>query len=322
MPCRGHKKNVSEWYINRIDKGLDLIGVKLRPYNKRALYMKLSQILSLTIAMIVTASSAYAQTSSTGALPDGTSVVQVNPEVKEDDKAFSVDVGIEMSQKIIREENTEQENSTSVVVAPSYKLNSLLTLAAKGVFNQDNYGQRESSVADTKISLGIAGYEFTPNFKSTHAVSSVVPTSRKSIEDDRLKGNISTTNGIAFSNDYFLASYAIGIGRNFHEFTQNRERSPNVQYRLSQIVEIKVPITEQFMISGSGVYRMGRTYEGADRYDFIFDADLNYEFIKSLTANVGTSNEGAALKANGTTSNIAAWDDKSSVVRGGLTYSY
>lgn len=274
------------------------------------------------ISLMITSSMTYAQTSSTGAMPDGTSTVQINPEVKEEDKSFSADIAIEMSQKITAEERTERENTTSITLAPSYKINSLLTAAVKTVFNQDNYGQRESNLSNTTVSLGIKGYQISQDFKTKHSISSVVPTNEKTINDDRLKGNIGVSNGIAFSNDYISASYALGLSRNFHEFSQNRAGSPNIEYRVSHIVEVRLPVTEQLALSGSGVYRVGYTYNDFERYSFIFDADISYEFIKSLTANIGTSNDGAALKANGVDSNIAAYNENTSVYRAGLTYSY
>lgn len=284
--------------------------------------MKLKKYLGFTIAVIVISSQVRAQTSSVGSLPDGTSVVQVSPEVKEESKKFSLDLGLEMAEKIVKDETTPKENTTSVIIAPSYRINDLLIVVGRIMISQDNYAQHETNASDAKLAVGVTGYQFNTHFKSTHSVATIIPASVKSTRDDRLKGNISLTNGISFTGDYITAAYKIELLRNFHEYTQNINGVANIEYRLSQIVELKIPITDQIAFVTGGVYKMARTYNNFERYAFGFDADVTYEFVKNLTANIGTSNDGSAVKSNGVDSNIALYDDTSSIIRAGLTYSY
>lgn len=286
-------------------------------------YILRSSIRFAAVSIIAMALPAFAQTtSSTGALPDGTSVINVETEGKQETKNLSIGLGLEMAEAIAQPETGVKENTTSLSIAPSYKLSDLLTLGGRVIINQDNFGQRETTASDITLSLGIKGFDLGYGLTSTHSLGTIAPIKETTVEDDRLQGNISTTNGLAYTHDYFSLSYKLGLLRNFHEFTQNRAGSPNIEYRVSHIFELQVPITEKFSASAAGVYRVGYTYGGFERYGFIFDADLSYEIVKDFSVNIGTSNDGSALKSNGVDSNLSAFNENSSVVRGGISYVY
>ncbi len=237
-------------------------------------------------------------------------------EVKKD---FSLDLGIEYSQKTAVEEKGSTESSTDFLIAPNYKINNKLSLAAKAVVSKENSNQRQTSISDTKIALALKGFKLSEQFETLHSISGVVPTNEDSQKQDRLYTSIGLTNGIKFSNAVAEIKYKLGLSRNFHEFNINADGSPNIEYRLANTLEIKIPVTESFSITSVGTYRLGRTYAGAQRTDFIFDTDLNYDILENLSVNLGTSNEGGALKANGVDSNISAFNENTSVYRLGLS---
>lgn len=277
---------------------------------------------SLIIVALLFANSSFAQSTETSSAAVGTSTVQITPDKKAEDKAFTLSSYIELSESIAKDEVSAKENSLALQIAPSYKWNELLTSAGEIVINKDNFGQHETTVSDLKLSLAIKGFKISDTLTTKHSLGTVVPVSEKSVKRDKLQGNISITNGIEYKNTFFTATYKLGLSQNFHEYNINAENSPNIKYRISQILDLVIPITEKFNISASGIYKIGYTYRDFNRYAFGIDLDLNYDFTPNFSSNIGTSNEGDALKANGLDSNINAYDAKSSVVRAGMTYTY
>lgn len=253
---------------------------------------------------------------------EGTSTTQIEPAQK-DEKPLSINLGLEMGEKVSKDETAPKENSVSILIAPSYKINDLLTTSGRITINQDNYGQHETTASDATLGLAIRGFVLSEHFKTSHSLGTIIPVSDKSVKTDRLQGSIAVTNGITYSNDYFDLSYRLGLTRFFHEFKQNANGSPNIQYRLSQAIELKAPLfTEKLYATTSLAYRIARTYRDFERFGFIYDADLNYDFTEKLAANIGTSNDGSALKANGVDSNIQAYNEDTSVYRIGVSYTY
>lgn len=281
-------------------------------------------VLSICTLLMIAPSVLKAQDSTvntTTSIPIGTSVTSIE-ETLSAKNPLAIIFGLEMAEKVQKDEVAPKENSLSMSIQPMYKLTPLLTGSARIVINQDNFGQHETTASDGTVSLAINGYEISPEFKTVHSVSTIIPVSEKSVKTDRLKGSLSLLNGIAYSGDYFNLTYKIGLVRFFHEFTQNAEGSPNVQYRVSQLIDLTVPVTQKFYINTVGSYRRGWTYGGYERYGFIFSGDLNYDIKAKLTVNLGVSTDGNAVKSNGVDSNITVFDENTSSYRIGISYLY
>lgn len=255
------------------------------------------------------------------AAPAGTNVTVIE-ETLTKKSPFAINLGLEMAEKIQKDEFTPKENSLTMTIEPIYRFNETFVGSARIAINQDNFGQHETTASDGTLTLGINGYDFSPEFKTVHSLGTIVPVSQKTVETDRLQGSLSTSNGIAYSGLYFNLTYRLGFVRSFHEFTQNAIGAPNIQYRISHVLDLKIPVTEKFILSAVGVYRNGYTYQGFQRFGFIFDADVIYSFNQYLTANIGTSTDGNALKSNGVDSNISLFDENTGSYRLGLTYTY
>ncbi len=253
-----------------------------------------------------------------------TATSATNIEKSEDSKkaGFGIATGLEYSQKNAVEERASRESDTSLTLIPSYKFNDTYNISVKAIIDQENSGAKNTKTSDTKITLGMEGFELTNTIKTTHGLSGVVPTSQTSQQRDRLKGAVGLINGIGFTGRYLTLDYQLTLSRNFHEFNINAEGTPNVEFRIAHSFEIKVPITEKFYLTSQAVYRLGRTYGGIEKTSFEIHGDINYDFTKTFGMNIGTSNDGEALKSNGVDSNISAYNDKTSVTRAGLSYVY
>lgn len=281
-------------------------------------------VLCLASAMSVRAVETSGAAVSTPALPQTTSTTTTALPVlnNETAKKFSLITGLEYSQKVEVEENTERESSTDLSFVATYKINELYNLSAKTALTQEHNGPKNSSISDTTVGFGVKGIKINDQWITTHAMSAILPTSETSQERDRLRAAIAITNGVSYSGDRLKARYSLGLSKNFHEFDQNAEGTFLNEYRITNLIYLIVPVTDRFSISVSGLYRISYTYDKIDRYGFGTFGDLNYYFSEKLSANLGVSTEGNALKSNGTDSNISVYDDTSSVVRAGLTYVY
>lgn len=254
-----------------------------------------------------------------------TSVTKLpQPEALSDNagKRLSVATGVEYSQKIATEERGQRESSNDFSLSLSYKTTDLTTLSTKAVVSKENNGQKNTSISNTKIILGIKGYQFNDYLTSVHSVTGVVPTNEESQKIDRLQSAMSISNGFTYTLPSIKIDYRLGLARNFHEFNVNAEGKANIEYTLSNLLGVDIPVIGGFHVSGDILYKNSRTYGNFERSSFIFNADLNYDINENFTMNVGTSNDASALKANGVDSNISAYDDKSSVLRAGLAYTY
>jgi hypothetical protein len=280
----------------------------------------------LCLATTVSALAAEPSTTSvtTSPLPQTTSTTTTALPVLSGEipKKFSITTGLEYSQKVEVEENTERESSTDLSLVATYKINDLYSLLAKTAVTQELNGPQNSSLSDTTVGFSVKGVKTNDQWITTHSMSAILPTSETSQERDRLRTAVAMTNGVSYSGDLLKAKYSLGLSKNFHEFDQNAEGTFLNEYRITNLIDLVVPLTDKFSVSVSGLYRISYTYDGTDRYGFGTFGDLNYDFSEKLSSNIGVSTEGNALKSNGVDSNISVYDDTASVVRAGLTYVY
>lgn len=283
-------------------------------------------VLCLASSISVSALAAESSTTavSTSPQPQTTSTTTTALPVlnSETTKKFSLATGLEYSQKVEVEENTERESSTDLSFVATYKINELYNLLAKTALTQEHNGPKNSSISDTTVGFSVKGVKINDQWITTHAMSSILPTSETSQERDRLRAAIAITNGVSYSGDLLKAKYSLGLSKNFHEFDQNAEGTFLNEYRITNLIDLIFPVTDKFSVSVSGLYRISYTYDKTDRYGFGTFGDLNYDFSEKLSSNLGVSTEGNALKSNGVDSNINIYDDTASVVRAGLTYVY
>lgn len=235
---------------------------------------------------------------------------------------FSLTTGIQYSQKVELEANSERERSTDIEFIGSYKINALYNVSAKTAFSQELNGPKNSSISDMTLIFGVTGHKFNEKLISTHSLISILPLSKDSTERDHLRAAIGVANGISYNGDLIKVGYSLTISKNFHEYSQNADGTFLNEYGLNNSLSLAVPITEKFSISASGIYRARLTYENIPKYSFIADGDLNYDFTEKLSANLGMTNEGSALKSNGVDSNISLYNEAAAVFRTGLTYVY
>ena len=275
-----------------------------------------SWILILMFLSTLFSLSVNAQTTATG-----TSQIKA-PAAVHMPSPWSLGLGLEYSENVSQVEDGPKESGMELAMTPGYKIND--TFALSGAFSmiQSSTEDKKPMASNTQVILAMKGWELTPSIKTVHGTTLVLPTSQVSRETDKLQAAFGINSGIKMIlHPKFEMTYRLGLTRNVHEFTINANGSANVEYRLSNSLNMKLVLTDKINIVATGVYRVGRTYQGFERTDFQFDGDINYDVLKSLSFNIGTSNAGPALKANGVDSNISVFDEKSTVWRVGVSTS-
>jgi hypothetical protein len=252
----------------------------------------------------------------------GNSVTEIKSEETEAKRGLSLGLGVEYSQKTAVDEKAARESDLSITFIPVYQISKALSLGAKGVFTQENNGPRNTKLSNTTLTVGIEGFQLNEQFKTVHSILGVIPTSEESQKRDRYKGGVAIGSGISFNSDLVKLKYVLSLARNIHEYTFNAEGTSNIEYRVGHSLESILQLTDTLSLSALGIYRIGRTYGGFERTGFELHGDVNLDIAKGLTLNIGTSNDGDALKSNGVDSNISAYNENSAAVRAGISYAY
>ena len=278
--------------------------------------MKLKTLLKITT--LILASVAGSVASANNAITE----IQTSTMQAPGAKRLTIMSGLEYSQATAAEEQGTRASNTDFLLSVGYKTSDLTTLTAKAIASKDHTGPQDTTVSNTQIILGIKGIKLNDQVTSVHSVIGVVPTSDVSKRRDRLQTALGISNGVIYVAPALTATFRLAINKNFHEFNFNADGKANVQYTLTNTVGVDIPVYGSFHVSSDLFYRNGWTYGGSERQSFGFNADLIYDIDNNFSVNLGTSNDGNALKANGVDSNIAAYDDKTSVFRAGLSYVY
>lgn len=235
-------------------------------------------------------------------------------------ESLSLTAGIEYAEETAQLEGSPKRSSMGLSLGAILKINERLTSTVDTSFNQESTEDRQILISDFIIGLAIKGMALSEKLKTVHSLSGLVPTSESTIKTERLKTSISAQNGLSWQmHPKFSTTYRLGLTKNFHEFNVNADGRANIEYRLAHRLDLKLNVTDAFYATAMGSYRIGRTYEGNERYGFQFAADLNYDLNANWSINLGTSNEGSALKPNGVDSNISLFDENTSVIRLGLS---
>lgn len=235
---------------------------------------------------------------------------------------INLGVRVEYTSNTYAAGEVESQKSIDWTFTPSWKISENWALGAKSILSQQQTGPKDTILDNTSLSLNRKGYSFSERLSSTHALTAILPTKEETQKVDRLKVGFRLSNGLSWSNQIIDLAYTLGLGKSVHEFNLNADGKPNISHSIRHTAEGGWHVTERVNLAATLLYTQGFTYENQSRYTFLSDLAIEWSPLQSLTLFVGASNEGPALKANGTDSNINFFDDKTSSVYGGLSYVF
>lgn len=159
------------------------------------------------------------------------------------------------------------------------------------------------------------------------SISTILPITKRSTKRDQLQGSFS--GGVAFGikpdgiyQDDGMWSVMIGLsaGRNFHAYEENINGTVLNKYSSNQSLDIGYSISD-FSFSVSYLHRSRWTYQGNIRESFVLSEEIGYSLSDNFSVNMGHSNEGSMIKANGYESNLDVIDEENSSVYMGINAS-
>ncbi|MCB0348654.1 MAG: hypothetical protein KDD37_07445 [Bdellovibrionales bacterium] len=103
------------------------------------------------------------------------------------------------------------------------------------------------------------------------------------------------------------------VTKNFHDFETATSGNSNIEYALSERVDLGYDLTEKWNVSTILIYGLSRTYKNNQKESFTWAQEISYAVNAMTTIGVGHSNEGGLLKPNGD-SNVSLFDEDSSTV--------
>ncbi len=159
------------------------------------------------------------------------------------------------------------------------------------------------------------------------AISTVIPMSKGSTKRDELQGSLSGSvafgiipDGIYKSDGVWSVLIGLSAGQNFYAYEENINGKVLNKYSSNQSMDISYSIAD-FSFSLSYLHRSRWTYQGNVRESFALGQEIGYSLNDNFAVNVGHSNEGAMIKANGYESNLEVIDENASSVYMGISAS-
>jgi hypothetical protein len=292
----------------KFKKSAKVRGKSLRPSNKKATTssVKLAQLEPVKVAQ----------------QPEQpTAELKANAGEHVAKKPWTVVIGLETATSFHKDGTYERKAITSVAIAPSYIFTNEWKVSASTMAYKEDVYPGNSGIDNTAITSAYSR-ALQNGMKWTSTAGVTLPTDANLRDETSYQGGARVGTGINFG-ELFLgstASYKVGFSRSFHEFDQTAEGGFNVRENFSQTVDFSLPFNDKISFSTFFTYTVGRTYQDDDRHKFAIGADLGYQITKALSASIGTSNDGNALKPNGSDSNIQFFDENSSMMKIGLTY--
>lgn len=284
-------------------------------------------------ASVLLASNSFAASVNTSSNKNVMSADQLAKEEEEKSTSFSASLDMSRSASLYDHQDGSRSDSLDfrLILGAGFPIGHSLSMV---VDYSNDLNDPENTAA------GLVDPSLKYSFKSTDwawsapyvltfrpSISTVVPVTKRSVKRDQLQGVLS--GGVAFGikpdgvyNSDGVWSLMIGLtaGRNFHAYEEDINGKVLNKYSSNQTLDIGYDIAG-FSFSVSYLHRSRWTYQGNIRESFVLGQEIAYGLNDNFSVNVGHSNEGSMIKANGYESNLDVVDENNSSVYLGLTGS-
>ncbi len=232
---------------------------------------------------------------------------------------FTALINLEKSSNQFDSKSGNQQSATNLTLAPSFNLTSNFNLGASSIITKQDTGAQDTTLSNTLLVLGYAGYKFSRDTQLAHSLRVALPTNEEQKKTDRFRGAFGFRNQISTKFGGLDFIYKLTLSKNVHEFTRNADGVENIEYTLSHLIEPTYNFNDYFSIGYVASIRQSKTYSGSDRNMMSSDFDLYFNMNKNLQINFGISTDGSMYKANGTDSNVEFYNDNKSILKAGFT---
>lgn len=235
-------------------------------------------------------------------------------------RIFHMTAQLGVQSNLYSQNSIDRESSNNLLLMPSISLTELRKLSLQVEITQQTSQAKETSIGNTQLSLSQKIPMSSPGLSSSVSLKSIFPTDQVLQKETSYQGAIGMAGGFSFAKEMWLFKYDLALTRNIHQYTQSSEGSANIQYGVTNGLAVQVEPFRKWSLSLSALYRNAWTYKSYERNSFSTDLAAEYSLHQNWSVNVGTSNQGSALKANGIDSNMKFFDENTSVVYASVIY--
>lgn len=186
-------------------------------------------------------------------------------------------------------------------------------------------GADDSDWIDTVFSVSRKAWVIANTIKLTPSLIMIAPTSKDSRERQNLMGGIGPGLGFGFDKgilpEGLVLRASVNVLRLVHAYEEAQDGAVNTQWTSAQMLGMSYDY-KSVGFSIDFVHRNGLTYQGSLKEKFEHIEELYYNATPNVALAVGHALFGAALKADGETSNYAVTNERDSLVYAGLTITY
>lgn len=237
------------------------------------------------------------------------------------EKKWSLPISLSSESTLHRYDDYEKEDGMSLKLAPAYKLSNTWSLGSEILAFQEFTKEKRYGFDQTLV-FAKHKNAINSNFDFTQSGFAILPTDRETSEKQTFLGAVVASLDLEFKEISIFSklNFSQSLKRNIHEFSQDADGKFNTEYSTTSNISTEIPLSESFGLSAGFKYITAWAYEGGQSYSYKNFIDLGYSPTKTTSLDISISNEGNALKPNGTDSNIEILNDQST--RLGLSFTY
>lgn len=244
-------------------------------------------------------------------------------------KKFSAEIDLSMDSNLMVDEKNGNESNVNLLLSPKLRVSDNSSVTARIMVIKKLYADEITDFDDTTVSWAhdpIALGDAQDEIFLDYAATGYLPTNKENRERGSYQGGTGALVGIGHSFQLFgreaFLKYSLGLLKNYYEFERTADNSANLSHRVRHTLNYNQQLTKKLSFDAIARYQVGWTYQNALRTRFFISEELDWAIRPTTTVYLNHTNEGNALEANGTSSNIALYDEKHSVLGLGVRVTY
>lgn len=221
--------------------------------------------------------------------------------------------------------NVESRSSSlSLLLTPKYRLTQELSVSGELMGSKELAGEQKFTLADAVLTGRHLSPEFLPGTRFTPGISLQLPTSEKSRNDYNMYAGLGVLPRVSanfakiWDDPNLDMSYQMGFYRLFHAYDRSESGSPLSEYKLAHRGDVSYQLGRRFRADILFIYTSAWTYQNSQIDTFTSDQSITWIADPRWEITVGHTNEGNALRPDGSTTNISLANSNSSTFYGSL----
>lgn len=284
----------------------------------------------LILLLLAGLNDSWASTSTSAKTPVMSPIMQTNPVLQKEQEPlkenFSGSVGLSYSGNMFDQASYEASRDLGLEFVPTYIFSEFSSVSAKINLDREFFGQENVEIlalANIPVTFSYKRFQLFKSIDISNRLVVALPANELIRRRDSYNGAIGLGTDFGYKVQSFPLDLQIGftLSKNFHEYEINRDGKPNNSFVFSTSFLAKYKV-QKFTISASGAYKKAQSYGGFERDTFLNGIEVEYAHNDSYAFQMGTKNEGSALKANGKDSNFEFFNENTSALYAGLSYSF